>query len=425
MLEGQATPVATTATIPITQPFTFATTALNAGTYTITASTPPGETTLPVTNATVALVTASMANPVGDPTNSLSARVGENEFSFDDSNPGVLNISCQATLVPNSEAAKAWAEEKVSWSVSNISGSTKTWHTSTGAAGDEKGSNIICRFTGLPTANSAFGGKTVTMTVGATATNRTIEVFFSRNATNHPGGDQTPAGWGSERSPNWFYYWNPIVGDPDALYNSKVTGAYAEVPAMTKWSSPLAHSKTAIWVSPLASGAGWWETITGIDTFADTIKHENGHVTQISQADALLGAYVNQNFTLWKGGWSWNTGFNGGMQNHWLPGPDGKPGIAGVDDDGDGQIDNLLSIGEFGAAGSDDVDLDTNDDEIPNAYTTAWPHGTWPHNAGGIVPLHGVEYYCMTLMTTNEHDNWQNDWGNAGKQHLLNQDYTN
>ncbi len=52
-----------------------------------------------------------------------------------------------------------------------------------------------------------------------------------------------------------------------------------------------------------------------------------------------------------------------------ISGPDDEPGVAGVDDDGDGEIDDRFTAGEYGAAGSDDLKptvaaFDRGDEEI-------------------------------------------------------------
>lgn len=366
---------------------------------------------------TVTAVKVEVANPTGNPADPATASEGKNEFTFDPSNPGVLRIPCQATLTPATDATREWAESNVSWEVTDVSGSTKSWE---GTGNDNKGASATCVFTGLPKSNGDFGEKTVTMTAGDTPTPRPIEVFFPRDATNHPEGDQTPTGSSSSRSPNWFYYWNPVVGDPSALYEDGIVNAFALVPAMRHWSRILPYSKTEIWVgNSIVTQPAWWQNITGMDLFADTIKHEKGHVTQIAQADATLGAWNNKPYTVWRSGWSWNA-----YDNRWSLGPDGATGIRGIDDDGNGRTDDLLDTEEFGSVGSDDADLDINgpipNDLIPNAYKSVWIHASWPTVTGAPQPLHGIEYWCMGLMTTNEDDNWEIDWSNGGKRYGTN-----
>lgn len=338
----------------------------------------------------------------------------------------MLRVRCEAALDPDNSATQAWAKENVSWAAGDISGSTKAWVDEAGTAADNKGKVVVCQFTSLPTTNAAFGTKTVTMTVtgNAAGTSRNIEVFFDREAINHPGGDQTRAGRPSTRSPNWFYYWNPVVGDSDAFFDSGLNqmGAAGLTPAMYYWNvygySALPYSKTEIWLGPdsgtqtYAAGVSTYHLVTGIDCFANTIVHENYHVTQIAQADAVLGGLNGKPFTVWRYGWSWAATTN----NHWTLGTDGKTGRANIDDDANGRIDNELDLTELGAAGSDDVDLDVNNDDIPDSWGPQPPAPVW---AGILHPAEGAAYQSSNIP---QNTNWQSDWGSAGKRHRTNQD---
>ena len=136
---------------------------------------------------------------------------------------------------------------------------------------------------------------------------------------------------------------------------------------------------------------------------ADTILHENGHVVQIGQADALVLTGTG----IWAKGWSRNTGFPSPSYNHHTAGPDGMAGAAGVDDDGDGTTDEVSDNSEYGFG--DDLDLDIDKDNIPNTYEGLTP--PW------------VEPYCQNLEQTTDNDHAASDWGDPGKRHNTNNVY--
>ena len=154
-----------------------------------------------------------------------------------------------------------------------------------------------------------------------------IEVFYSKTATNNPGGSDA----------NWFYYWNQAVGDPGAVYKVGTGGSC--VPAMAWWAPDMTYSKSEIWISDSESGE--LDGISGIDLFSNYIKHEKVHVTQISQADSLL---TGNGTGVWAKGWSFN--YNPNPNNHYNNDP--------YDD------------------------LDDDDDDIPDAYESANPEWIEP-----------------------------------------------
>ena len=139
------------------------------------------------------------------------------------------------------------------------------------------------------------------------------------------------------------------------------------------------------------------QTVTGIDLFANVVRHELRHVQQVADADPLLGALNGEAGSIWASGWSWNYSPN----NHWTLGPDGQPGEAGVDDDADTHTDQRDNMGEVGFPGRDDVDLDTDDNNVPDAW--------------GAVTLEGQ---ADAQETVPQGTHAASDWGNPGKRHL-------
>ena len=233
----------------------------------------------------------------------------------------------------------------------------------------------------LPDNNNDFGRKNVILLFdGAAIDSSDFEVFYPKDETNHPGGDQTPPNRSSARSPNWFYYWNRAIGaQVNIFYYDKTMDPMAETPAMRRWSYNATYNKTAIWVHRVAEedlreGIAHTDR-TGIDLFANAILHESVHVDQIQRADALL-TQNGQAMTIWRHGWAWNQPPQ--QQNHFNPGQD------------------------FGF-------LDQDNNDLPDSWTT---------NGDG-----GVEPEARRAETSNNNAHWELDWGNPGKQCKTNQKY--
>ena len=347
---------------------------------------------------TVFAVEVEITTPYGDPSTTAGAN-STNERTFNTASPGVLTVPCVATPTPDTAEIRTYLNNnRIRWTVDPIGSSTLSWSSSW--PGDStKGEGLSCTatFTTLPADNTDFGPKEVKMefladgsTVDTTDVND-IEVFYDKTSTNNPGGSY----------PNWFYYWNAVIGDPNAIYKSGSIN-YGLIPAMVLWSPTMTYSKTEIWIydpSAQTSTQPDSDVITGIDCFLDVIKHEGHHIIQISQVDALLGGLNGQTGSIWLKGWS----FTQILSNHWTLGVDGKAGVANVDDDSDGPIDEVSDNSEVGFAGSDDVNLDTDDDDIPNTYESATP--AW------------FEPAALALEDTIEHANASSDWGDPGKRH--------
>lgn len=316
--------------------------------------------TNPITELGGTMTTPANANGVGD------------EFQFDTSNPGVLTIPVKATVTPDTADVRNHLFMAVSAdAIGDSSPSESGWTYSGGTWTD------TLTYTGLPENNNDFGNKSLTVYAlpGDSAT-VPYQVFYDKTATNHPGGDQTPPNIVSNRSPNWFYYWLQVIGSSaDVYYNSNLpANMRGEVPAMYNWSDPLNYSKTEVWIGDAAAEtktrqlntANTPEAVTGIDTFANVLDHEERHVYQIQVADALLpGANA--------AGWSWNTVPN----NH--------------------------------------ATFDANNNDLPDSM-----------EAGLVGPVSGmVEEDARSAEDVPENTYWQDDWGSPGKQHKDDKDYNN
>lgn len=115
-------------------------------------------------------------------------------------------INCEAKI-GMSDLNTEENRNKIEWDVPEISDSRLIVGPFT-----RKGTNIKITYSGLPYDNGQFGDKTLRVKLEANSKkyedSRNIRIFFSRDATNHPG-----VGLGVTR--NWYYYWKTggVVSD--------------------------------------------------------------------------------------------------------------------------------------------------------------------------------------------------------------------
>lgn len=149
------------------------------------------------------------------------------------------------------------------------------------------------------------------------------------------------------------------------------------------------------------------EELSGIDMFIGTVIHEKTHIEQILKADTLVASSGDDCFRY---GWSWGQN----VHNHWEKGHDGGWGEAGVDDDGNGVVDdaNAIPWGDtFEPGHGDDLSLVSPDWDD-------WP-AAWQLPNAMFLMVHPIE--CEAINATNseldENDYAEDDWANPGKQH--------
>ncbi len=349
------------------------------------------------TNFTVTLITPGV-DPVSSP-NSTVGDMAQNEYTYSTASPGVLTITVRAEVTPAEEINIA--KPRVKFSVDAIAGSTLVWD----GAGDGSASRIngaylesTVTFTTLPPNNSDFGTKKARLFKdGSEVENRDYEVFFPRDAKNHPGGDAN--------APNWLHYWSQVAGFANTKYaGASGSGTMAQVRGMTAWSYASAPDKTNMWifdeVVTKARAYGIGVEVSGIDNFVTTVNHENKHVDQINRADGLVPSVQ-----CWQYGWSWNTG----SHNHWGPGPDGLYGPAPGVAEGTVTVSPPFEIG-----GGDDVNLS----ELSIAPYNNWP-ATWPLPSP-MAPLSPIEREAVNAgdaATPSDHGFAASDWADPGKNH--------
>jgi len=388
--------------------------------------TPPEGESSPINEKEFTMLKLDLITPAGDenndPVNNPIAvgNDGANEFTFSSASPGVLTIQFKAGATGISDMNDI--VDKVSFSIDNV-GQVPTWSNGNGGQASVSGNYLVATatFTGLPASNSQLGEKTVKLLYdGDVVEEKIIEVFFPRDADNHPGGNQTPSGGGSSRAPNWFHYWNDALGGTNVLYNDNLKAfvrgigdAYAMTPAMYLWSSSMNYSKTEIWMSEkslysIVRQDGSQQSISGIHTFANLLKHEEKHIDQIALADSLLGNLNGQAGTVFEKGWSWPPNSNQFTHNHYTLGFGDKPGEPNVNDDGDSTTDELTDLSEIDHVSTDDVLLDTDWDNVPDA---------WEPTLATTFDLIEDQAYAEETISNNDDAYLKLDWGDPGKQH--------
>jgi hypothetical protein len=255
-------------------------------------------------------------------------------------------------------------------------------------------------FTGLPEFNLSFGTKKAKLMWRDRLYDEAIyEVFFPRDARNKQAG-----------IPNWMYYWSDLVPDSHLNYaGSSGSDLVAEVAGMSRWNyvdvSMDDKTHICIYDEVVFKGRAYGvsEEFSGIDMFVATVKHEECHIRQIRDADALLSTFGNDAFRF---GWSWNVP----VHNHWSKGDDGAWGEAKVDDDRNRVVDDAVALPPFEPGHGDDVSLEDN---TYNSWPSAWPYPEPNHR------IHPIENEAVNEMdnAVNENDYATNDWAKPGKQH--------
>lgn len=147
--------------------------------------------------------------------------VTDNNFAFNSVSPGVCNVYATGAVLGG-----LILSDDLEWTLTPISGSTLT-----SSPDPPKGANVTFTYTTLPSSNSEFGEKTLTLThpnlpAGCKQDTQTVEIFFTLGATNNPGGT----------NPNWYYYWSQALGvTGDHTYNGSLSTSQTTVYSATSW----------------------------------------------------------------------------------------------------------------------------------------------------------------------------------------------
>jgi len=214
------------------------------------------------------------------------------QYTFTGANSGVLNVVFKAAATPGSAGILEKMKDRVSFKMEGIGNSKIEWDpvNPDGRAIVEGGFlTAKLKFIGLPEKNSDFGKKKVELLVdGSPVEGVNIEVFFPKNATNHPRG--------TAGDPNWFYYWkegnvcgiraNDLYEDAEQFgatnpAQDKNIRLGRNAPEANDGPDDLAATDSA-YGSVAVTGHG-----KGIKCVAETIEHELHHI-------AIYEAYHKQ-----------------------------------------------------------------------------------------------------------------------------------
>lgn len=207
--------------------------------------------------------------PAGDPVRApKDVGDGQNEFTFSTANPGVLTMNLKARVTPAAAAPIMAADchfevgavgtSAMAWAAANPSGK---------AIGNGGFLTAMVTFTGLPDKNDAFGKKKAILQMkGRKLDENDYEVFFPKNATNHP---CTPS---NSNWPNWMFYWLQTVEPLGSPAPDFVYGTSSYFTAGTK-TITLSDGDAGSYDAPYGAN----NTLCGIDNFAWTVIHESQH----------------------------------------------------------------------------------------------------------------------------------------------------
>jgi hypothetical protein len=286
------------------------------GEYTITATTTE-KTSARSASANICVVDLQFVTPSGDPEKDPST---SNEFVFLNTNPGKLTLNLSVKVVPASAIDKI--KDNAIFTVDTIGNSTMAWHQDNpGGKATVSGDTLIATvtFTNLPSSNSAFGKKTAKITCtgsfGTIEKSTDYEVFFPKNATNHPS-NASNSNW-----PNWMFYWLQTItplGSPTFKYGT---------------SSFFTPGTTEITLSAGDAGSynapyGANNPLEGIDNFAWTVIHESQHYKD------WLDLW-NNNYSYWLNNYSGKTTPGGDKDSDFIPNRTEDVNLNGTYDTGD------------------------------------------------------------------------------------------
>jgi hypothetical protein len=217
--------------------------------------------------------------------NITSPTSANNKEDFDDQHPGVCSFTATGTTGVSA------LDADLEWTLTPIAGSTLTTDPS-----PAKGPTVTFTYTDLPSLNSEFREKTLTLThpdlpSECNTATQPIEIYYSFDAKNWPGADPNggdiPEGYNWETHPcvtppyryektNWYYYY-------------KQTSAHVGAEFTVNQSCASVESPFSYYVGSLENprynhleGVNGGATLWGIDCFAWASRHEKEHSDDFS-----------------------------------------------------------------------------------------------------------------------------------------------
>jgi len=193
--------------------------------------------------------------------------VTDNHRKFGAGFPGVCSISPTGSAgLPGDDAGLVWRlVPEPAWTPTP----TVQWRDPAGNTGPTP----VVDITGLPADNGEFGPRNLELDhpLGFWTDEQEIELFFERDAWNHPPEVVLPP----EPTPNWYYYWSQT----SASYGAHVYEP--SIPDPCGWYEWRNGAWRAL-IGPAANETEPRQGYEGIDCFARICRHEAQHVADMT-----------------------------------------------------------------------------------------------------------------------------------------------
>lgn len=371
---------------------------------------------------------------------------------------GQLRIDCEVTIVPVDLAPH------LRWRVFDGVDTVDATGTLFAPAGTDRrwngidrddGIGRMPRFTieGMPATNDDFGRKTVRVQLlnpddssqVLYETSQGIEVFWpllvdlggARNdgnfAKNHPDPDLNSTAAGDHagqvprdghRAPNWMSYWGQVVESQHGIprdhlryMDTLVSGTWGATPSVYYFDDGYTGRHDRLLIGEIAQhtdadpdGPGPRQATTGIDTFRDTVIHENHHAIDqsVDFTNQAFGFGISGADLVTDNHWSFNLApplvlpvpplGPGRINNHFRDFNADMDFADAPDNNADGDTDDLL----------ENENMDRDGDDVPNWVDLA---------PGALGPGNDVGNFALNAEDDVEHALAGMDWGNPGKRH--------
>ena len=234
-----------------------------------------------------------LVTPRGNPrTKPRDSGDGQNEFTYDASKPGRLVINFKAKLIPSIPGLAMKMAPRVRFRIDEIGKTLPEWdRPNPDGQASVAGNALVAKLTviGLPARNADLGKKRVDLLLdGQLVESSDVEVFFNKDAENHPG---------TVQGPNWFYYWQEggVCGiDRRTEYDPQSEFGKSGYLTQTVYLGSMAAG-TNDGPERYTSGSGYGSvTVTGrgkgIKCVAETVEHEKHHLANFNAFHAAIVA---------------------------------------------------------------------------------------------------------------------------------------
>jgi len=200
-------------------------------------------------------------------------------YCYNSSHPGVCNVSASGST------GISELNVDLEWTLTGISGSTLTSDPNTG-----NGASITFTYTELPSGNSGFGTKTITLThpkipSSFNTDTQEVEIYYTFAAKNWPGADPNggvfPPGYNLDyakppyrfEKTNWYYYYSQTSAHVGLMYKARQGAGTLPIPPYTAHIGEYIENPRHNHLE----GRNGGEILWGIDCFAWASRHEKKH----------------------------------------------------------------------------------------------------------------------------------------------------